>query len=127
MSLEIRDSGRIGTQVGLCCDLAWRRGFPNRKISNRHIFSASMASAMRPFDSARRDLLKLSSVSLAASAAAVLPAFAAASRKGAALPTTPSLFDVRAYGATGDGKMRSEERRVGKECRSRGSPDHKEK
>jgi polygalacturonase len=63
-----------------------------------------MTSAMRPFDSARRDLLKLSSVSLAASAAAVLPAFAAASRKGAALPTTPSLFDVRAYGATGDGK-----------------------
>jgi polygalacturonase len=63
-----------------------------------------MASAMRPFDSARRDLLKLSSVSLAASAAAALPAFAAAPRKGAALPTTPSLFDVRAYGATGDGK-----------------------
>jgi len=63
-----------------------------------------MASAMRPFDSARRDLLRLSSVSLAASAAAAFPAFAAAPRKGAALPTTPSLFDVRTYGATGDGK-----------------------
>ena len=60
-----------------------------------------MTSAMRPFDSARRDLLKLSSVGLAASA---LPAFAAAPRKGAAFPATPMLFDVRAYGATGDGK-----------------------
>ena len=56
---------------------------------------------MKPFDSARRDLLKLSSVGLAAAA---LPAFAAAPRKGAALPTTPTLFDVRTYGATGDGK-----------------------
>ncbi len=28
------------------------------------------------------------------------------------------------YGAEGDHKLRSEERRVGKECRSRGSPYH---
>src|ERR1035438_4039805 len=41
---------------------------PNRKISNRHLCSGSMTSAIRPFDSARRDLLKLSSAGLAASA-----------------------------------------------------------
>ena len=62
-----------------------------------------MASAMRPFDPARRDLLKLGSTGLAASAAAALPAFAAP-RKEAAAPSTPMLFDVRVYGATGDGK-----------------------
>src|ERR1035441_9068130 len=63
-----------------------------------------MTSAMRPFDSARRDLLKLSSAGLAASAAAALPAFAAASQKADSPILSPVLFDVRAFGATGDGK-----------------------
>jgi polygalacturonase len=58
---------------------------------------------MNTFSSARRDLLKLSSMGLAASA---VPAFAAAAapprKETAAL--TPLMFDVRAFGATGDGK-----------------------
>jgi len=41
---------------------------------------------------------------LAASAAAALPAFAAAQNTGAAGSATPMFFDVRAFGATGDGK-----------------------
>ncbi len=42
---------------------------------------------------------------LAASAAGAVPAFAAAQRRrAAASPATPMFFDVRAFGATGDGK-----------------------
>ncbi|MGA9623332.1 MAG: glycoside hydrolase family 28 protein [Bryobacteraceae bacterium] len=63
-----------------------------------------MAVAMNTFDSARRDLLKIGSMGLAASAAAALPAFAAAQSTGAAGSATPTFFDVRAFGATGDGK-----------------------
>jgi polygalacturonase len=55
---------------------------------------------MNPFDSARRELLKFSGIGLAASAVA-LPAFA---RKQADASPSPVLFDVRMYGATGDGK-----------------------
>jgi polygalacturonase len=62
-----------------------------------------MASAMTPFDSARRDLLKLSSAGLAASAAYAIPSLAAP-KKPSAPALSPMLFDVRAYGATGDGK-----------------------
>jgi len=58
---------------------------------------------MNTFDSARRDLLKIGSLGFAASAAAALPAFAAA-QSGAAGSATPMFFDVRAFGATGDGK-----------------------
>ncbi len=59
--------------------------------------------AMKNFSSARRDLLKLSSMSLAASA---VPAFAAAAAapKKETTAITPLMFDVRAFGATGDGK-----------------------
>ena len=63
-----------------------------------------MAVAMNTFDSARRDLLKIGSMGLAASAAAALPAFAAGQSPGAAGSATPMFFDVRAFGATGDGK-----------------------
>jgi len=57
---------------------------------------------MKSFSSARRDLLKLSSMGLAASA---IPALARAQARGAASPgAAPYLFDVRAFGATGDGK-----------------------
>lgn len=58
---------------------------------------------MNPFDSDRRNLLKLSSMGLAASAGIALPAFAK-SKHDHGSPTTPSLFDIRAYGAVGDGK-----------------------
>jgi polygalacturonase len=57
---------------------------------------------MRNFDSARRDLLRLSSMGLAASAVTALPALGA--RKPAAPALSPVLFDVRVFGATGDGK-----------------------
>ena len=63
-----------------------------------------MAVAMNTFDSARRDLLKIGSMGLAASAAAALPSFASAQSPGAAGSATPMFFDVRAFGATGDGK-----------------------
>jgi polygalacturonase len=58
---------------------------------------------MKTFDSARRDLLRLSSMGLAASAAYAIPALGAA-KKAAAPPLSPILFDVRTFGATGDGK-----------------------
>ncbi len=58
---------------------------------------------MNTFDSARRDLLRLSSMGLAASAVSAIPALAAA-KKPAAPALSPMLFDVRAFGATGDGK-----------------------
>jgi polygalacturonase len=57
---------------------------------------------MKTFDSARRDLLRLSSMGLAATAVTSIPALAA--RKPAAPALSPLLFDVRAFGATGDGK-----------------------
>jgi polygalacturonase len=56
---------------------------------------------MKTFDSARRDLLRLSSMGLAASAFTALPALA---KKPAAPALSPLLFDVRTFGATGDGK-----------------------
>jgi polygalacturonase len=57
---------------------------------------------MKTVDSSRRDLLRLSSMGLAASAIPVLPALAA--KKNSAPATMPLMFDVRTYGATGDGK-----------------------
>jgi polygalacturonase len=63
-----------------------------------------MGDAMRPFDSNRRDLLKLSSAGIAASVAAAFPAVAAATKKTSSTPALPAFFDVRTYGATGDGK-----------------------
>src|ERR1035438_7075168 len=76
---------------------------------------------MKTFDSARRDLLRLSSMGLAASAVSAIPALAAPPQPGAittvgAHPAagahspatthraTPATFDVRAFGAKGDGK-----------------------
>jgi len=58
---------------------------------------------MKTFDSARRDMLRLSSMGLAASAVSVFPALAAP-KKAAGPALTPVQFDVRAFGATGDGK-----------------------
>jgi len=58
---------------------------------------------MNKFDSALRDLLRLSSMGLAASAAYAVPLLAAP-RKAASPNPSLLTFDVRAYGATGDGK-----------------------
>jgi polygalacturonase len=62
-----------------------------------------MSGDMKTFDSARRDLLRLSSMGLAASAVSAIPSLAASS-KATAKPLSPSMFDVRTFGATGDGK-----------------------
>jgi polygalacturonase len=62
---------------------------------------------MNSSSSTRRDLLKLSSMGLAASALSTLPALAAAQARrasAAAAAAHPYLFDVRTFGATGDGK-----------------------
>jgi polygalacturonase len=63
-----------------------------------------MAGDMKTFDSARRDLLRLSSMGLAASAVSSIPALAAASKKVSTPALSPIFFDVRTFGATGDGK-----------------------
>src|SRR6185437_15585808 len=55
---------------------------------------------MDSFNSARRDLLKFGGMGLAA-AAATLPAYASTKP---ALHSSAGVFDVRAYGATGDGR-----------------------
>lgn len=55
---------------------------------------------MDSFNSARRDLLKFGGIGLAA-AAASLPAYASTK---STLHSSSGVFDVRAYGATGDGK-----------------------
>jgi polygalacturonase len=62
-----------------------------------------MAGEMKTFDFARRDLLRLSSMGLAASAVSAIPALAA-SKKIATTALSPIFFDVRTFGATGDGK-----------------------
>ncbi len=58
---------------------------------------------MKTVDSTRRDLLRLSSIGLAASAVYAIPAIGA-TKRAAAPPVSPLMFDVRTYGATGDGK-----------------------
>ncbi|MEO6801886.1 MAG: glycoside hydrolase family 28 protein [Granulicella sp.] len=58
---------------------------------------------MNTFNSARRELLKLGSMGLAA-AAATVPAAYAATPKSAHGKTGSATFDVRTYGAVGDGK-----------------------
>ena len=59
---------------------------------------------MKTIDSARRELLKFGSMGLAAAAATAAPsAFAAAPKAPTAFPSG-AIFDVRTYGAVGDGK-----------------------
>jgi polygalacturonase len=58
---------------------------------------------MDSINSARRDLLKLSGMGLAAAAASAVPSAYAASKPAATFPAG-SIFDVRTYGAVGDGK-----------------------
>jgi polygalacturonase len=56
---------------------------------------------MNPFNSARRDLLRVGSLGMASAA---LPALASAAGKDKSPAAAPIIFNVRQYGATGDGK-----------------------
>jgi polygalacturonase len=58
---------------------------------------------MDSFNSARRELLRLGSMGLAAAATSV-PAAYAASTKSSGTAAAQSVFDIRTYGAIGDGK-----------------------
>jgi len=58
---------------------------------------------MKSFDSARRDLLKLSSMGLAASAVYAVDAVGQTPRTGSPA-FLPNLFNIRTFGAVGDGK-----------------------
>jgi polygalacturonase len=56
---------------------------------------------MNPFNSARRDLLRVGTLGMAGAA---LPSLAAAAGKDKMPAAAPIVFNVRQYGATGDGK-----------------------
>ena len=58
---------------------------------------------MHNFNSARRDLLKLSGMGLAAAAATTVHSAYGANKPSASFPVG-AIFDVRSYGAVGDGK-----------------------
>lgn len=58
---------------------------------------------MNSFLSARRELLKMGGMGLAAAAAATVPS-AYAATKSSSLTVTPNIFDIRTFGAVGDGK-----------------------
>ncbi|MEO6817911.1 MAG: glycosyl hydrolase family 28-related protein, partial [Edaphobacter sp.] len=58
---------------------------------------------MDSFNSARRELLKLSGIGLAAAAAATVPVYA--STTPSAQAGASNIFDIRTYGAVGDGKI----------------------
>ncbi len=57
---------------------------------------------MNPFNSARRDLLRVGSLGMAGAALPSLASAAASKIRSPAIPT--AIFNVRQYGATGDGK-----------------------
>src|ERR1700712_1411676 len=59
---------------------------------------------MGSFDFARRELLKRGGMGLGAVAAGVVPVAAYAAPKPSGPVTTVNLFDIRTYGAVGDGK-----------------------
>jgi polygalacturonase len=59
---------------------------------------------MDSFNSARRELLRLGSMGLAAAAATTVPAAYAASTKPSSTAAAQNVFDIRTYGAVGDGK-----------------------
>jgi polygalacturonase len=58
---------------------------------------------MDSFNSARRELLRFGGIGFAAAAATAMPA-AYAATKSSAPATTLGIFDIRTYGAVGDGK-----------------------
>jgi polygalacturonase len=59
---------------------------------------------MDSFNSARRELLRFGSMGLAAAAATAVPAAYAASTKPSDAAFVQNVFDIRTYGAIGDGK-----------------------
>src|SRR5258707_224124 len=60
---------------------------------------------MDPFNSARRELLRFGGIGLAAAATTTMPAaYAAAAQRSPKTSATQSTFDIRTYGAVGDGK-----------------------
>jgi polygalacturonase len=58
---------------------------------------------MQPINPARREILKLSGMGLAAAAATAVPSAYAATKPSAAYPAG-AIYDIRTYGAVGDGK-----------------------
>ncbi len=59
---------------------------------------------MDPFNSARRELLRFGGMGFAAAAATAIPAAAVAATHPTKVSTTLAIYDIRTYGAVGDGK-----------------------
>jgi polygalacturonase len=59
---------------------------------------------MDPFNSARRELLRFGGIGLAAAATTAMPAAFAAAQRSPNPSAPQSIFDIRTYGALGDGK-----------------------
>jgi polygalacturonase len=59
---------------------------------------------MHPFNPARRELLRLGGIGLAAAATTAVPAAYAAAQRSPNASALPGVFDIRTYGAVGDGK-----------------------
>jgi polygalacturonase len=59
---------------------------------------------MESFNSARRELLRFGSMGIAAAAVTAIPAAAYPAPRGPNASTTLNIFDIRTYGAVGDGK-----------------------
>jgi polygalacturonase len=59
---------------------------------------------MDPFNSARRELLRFGGIGLAAAATTAMPAAYAAAQRSPNPLAVQSIFDIRTYGALGDGK-----------------------
>ncbi len=60
---------------------------------------------MNTINSARRELLKFSGMGLAAAAAAAVPSAYAAPRSSSTAFLSRAIFDIRSFGAVGDGKI----------------------
>jgi polygalacturonase len=59
---------------------------------------------MDPFNSARRELLRFGGIGLAAAATTAMPAADAAAQRSPNTSAAQGVFDIRTYGAVGDGK-----------------------
>src|SRR6202022_1445696 len=59
---------------------------------------------MDPFNSARRELLRFGGIGLAAAATTAMPAACAAAQPSPNTSAAQGIFDIRTYGAIGDGK-----------------------
>jgi polygalacturonase len=59
---------------------------------------------MDPFNPARRELLRFGGIGLAAAATTAVPAAYAAAQRSASTAVPQGIFDIRTYGAVGDGK-----------------------